>query len=178
MTFLFSQTKKDVQVLIDSCAKQADALNYSEAILSGKKAVELSQKVKDKELMYASNYELGRVYYLNARFSEANTNYFKALLFAEKLNEQLKKGECLHAIGIVYYAMNEPEKSFEYFRKSLALCTEKQFDILRSKNYSYLASLFYNAGISDSSLYYYEITISFPLLEFRQRKIYRQSYYK
>ncbi|ANW95065.1 hypothetical protein AXE80_01585 [Wenyingzhuangia fucanilytica] len=132
----FSQSNK-----LDSLYKEIERFTYKDpkrAIKLSKDYYQLAIKQKDTTKAITGLMNLSDIYSNNVNYTGAYDSYWKALLLAEKQNNQFLKGRIYQGLGWLYSFYNRDEEALKYFNFSLAI--NKELNKENEVNAAYLTS--------------------------------------
>jgi serine phosphatase RsbU (regulator of sigma subunit)/Tfp pilus assembly protein PilF len=86
-----------------------------------KEALELSEKAGSPDHKGRCLNYLGDLYWFASDYTNASSNYFKALAIYEKENDQVEMGRCYRNIGWIYQGQGNYEQTLLYYNKSLEI---------------------------------------------------------
>ena len=120
-----------------------------------RQSVSMSGPIHDEKSMAWSNLYLGNVLYLKNEFSNAEIAFEKATPFFENINEEEGKGRLCAYKSILYMAMGEYVKAFEYCRTSLEVRRKMDDHVCIVAAYNNFGNLYKAAGDYETALAYY-----------------------
>ncbi|MCD6556998.1 MAG: tetratricopeptide repeat protein, partial [Bacteroidales bacterium] len=106
---------------LNQLAKYYFDRNIDTAIIFGKKALVLSQKISYEKGIADSYRNLGRLYTMSGEYKKSFSYFYKALKINEALNDSLSIGKNYSSIGIVHYYQGDIEKALEFCEKTVAI---------------------------------------------------------
>jgi tetratricopeptide (TPR) repeat protein len=105
----------------------SDSLNTKgdnlKSLVYAKSALELSTKLKVKQLISQSNTQVGIVYLELGEYEKALDHYLNALKISEEINDQKGIAYIYHNIGNIYREQGDFNRSLENFINSLEIST-------------------------------------------------------
>ena len=120
----------------------ADQGKLDDAIESVKKALDLSQLLKDELRAINILTNLALYQQLNGDWINASENYEQAQDLADKLGNDNQRARIAHNLGYLYMTLGEENEAIKLFSKSLDLAREKQIDWCQVYVQSDLAHLY------------------------------------
>lgn len=96
-------------------------LNYHNAAKNFKKMKESALICNNSTLIFEANGYLANLHYLKRNFAQAEPLYLENVKLAESVNDQLKLGNVLYNLVLLYQARRDFSKAEEYAQKGLAL---------------------------------------------------------
>ena len=130
--------------------------NLDTAQVYGRQSLELAQGIhflRGESIAYQS---IGVLYRLTGDYSKALELFFQSLKIAEENNFVSEKAYCLMRIAIVYYDLQEFEKSSIISHHSLQTTGEEKPTRVNALNYLNLGQVYEKSNRLDSALYYAE----------------------
>ena len=119
--------------------------NIDTAVIFGKRALILSQKIYYEKGIADSYRNLGRLYTMSGEYKKSFSYFYKALKINEALKDSLSIGKNYSSIGIVHYYQGDVDEALEFCKKAAA--------IYKTNNYTKgLARIYNNIGLFYSDL--------------------------
>lgn len=122
------QASSDVQkinIYLD-LSKYFSYTSYEKVIEYGKKALDLSQKLNDKDGLANAFYRLGEGLVNQKEYDKAFEYYLKSLRFFEEIEDPEGIFMANNGIGRAYDSAGKYQKSFEYYSAALAQAEKNQ----------------------------------------------------
>jgi tetratricopeptide (TPR) repeat protein len=129
--------------------------NYAVAEKYIRQCISLSEPIHDEKSFAWGNLYLGYILYLKNEFSNAETSYDNATPFFEMPHQEEGKGRLCSFKSILYMAMGEYGKAFEYCRKTLEVRKKMDDHVCVVAAYNNFGNLYKAAGDYETALAYY-----------------------
>ncbi|CAN5664205.1 hypothetical protein BH11BAC1_BH11BAC1_00040 [soil metagenome] len=119
-----------VNLLIDLGRKVYWSADPEQLLITGNQARALSAKINFKKGVGLAYKNIGRGYFIKAKYPDALDNYLKSLAVFDSIGEKWFVANMYNNIGGVYYDQGDEIDALDYFTKSLKL-SEELNDTLR-----------------------------------------------
>ncbi|MBS1647635.1 MAG: tetratricopeptide repeat protein [Bacteroidetes bacterium] len=129
--------------------------NYSEAILYGNKAIELSRKIKDKKNLMKSLLNIGVLYIDKGDYLEAQKNLLQSLTLSEELGAEKQEAIIYNELGILNYSLHNYDQAINYHTLSIKISDKIKNNKNNVSNYLGLGDIFSDKGDFSKALLYY-----------------------
>lgn len=119
--FLKEHTQDDtikVNVLLNASLGY-ESINRLKAFDYTKKALKISEELKDQNKIGSSLNHLGDLYWYSGDYTSASTCYFKALKIFEGQNDMSAISDCYRNIGWIYQGQDNYDLTIQYYKKAL-----------------------------------------------------------
>jgi len=173
---IYGQESKGIQSLKNQL--QQEKVDTTKIDLYLKIYNSFALKEKDSSLIYFNNalgladsisytpklaeklYDLGVDFEKNNNYERAISNFRKALLIFEKLQDFKKIASTNNFIGYCYISLYAEDKAIEYYLKSLKVYKELNDEVGIAMNYNDIGNLYYYHENFDSAKKYYQDALS------------------
>jgi tetratricopeptide (TPR) repeat protein len=135
--------------------------NYPLAENYLRRSIILSENIHDDRLKAWAYIYLGWVLFLKNEYSDAEDSYLKATTFFQNKGEDEGRSKLCSFKGILYTAMGDYEKGFEYCRLSLHIRESMNDHICILLSYRTLGNLYKAAGDFETALDYYHQSLQY-----------------
>lgn len=146
---LFNQIKKDPSpacqlFFFHSIAQLGMQQNeYQKAAAALKEADSWIRKTSCGQYIYPKHYSIYGTYYLNSNKPDSAIDaYLKAIAAAEITGDYYSASRSMHDAAVVFSLLDQAEKAYLYFKKSIAAGEKITDSILLSGNYCGLAAIY------------------------------------
>ena len=132
---------------------------YNIALMLHETALEISEKLgeKNQSSIYCNN--LGVVYRRIDDYSKAFDFHIKALKYAEQSENRRSQAIAINSIGNIQIALGNLDEALEYFRESLKIEKELDNDLGTAINLDNLGNIYYTKGEYEKALEYYNLSL-------------------
>ncbi|MCP5107013.1 MAG: tetratricopeptide repeat protein, partial [bacterium] len=142
------------KILLKLSAKYL-ASSPAKAVEYGKRALKLSQEIKDTAAEAQALQRVGNGFYYQSENKKALDNYQQSLAISRRRGDKNAVADTLNNMGLVYGNMREYQKALEYHFQSLKIVEETEGDkkgIARS--YTNISTVYLKSGDYDNALEY------------------------
>jgi len=127
------------------------------AVIYGKQAIALAQKLNRKRSVAQTMNNLGTVFYISGNYPEALNYYLHALEIREELKDTNAIGKSYNNIALVYYEQGELKSALVYHHKSLGIKLSRNDPKGIASSYGNIGNVYFqyakkSAGKSKDSL--------------------------
>jgi tetratricopeptide (TPR) repeat protein len=130
--------------------------NINQAINYYNKAIQINEKIKNKEGIAQANINLGYIYRNQGDFKKALFLYQKSFDYYQRLNNKVGLAAALNNIGIIYEKLGEFDQALINYSKSLSINEALGKRELTSTTLSNMAFVYYREGKVSLALSYYQ----------------------
>lgn len=134
--------------------------NYSQALISHKKALAIRRESKDKQLESLSLNDIGEVYRLMKNDEKSLANHMVALEIRQALNDKQGIAESYNNIGLLYYKQKNTDKALENILLALDFGLESQAQEQIFKSYELLSQLYKELEDYKKALAYKDLSLA------------------
>ncbi|MBL0355525.1 MAG: histidine kinase [Chitinophagaceae bacterium] len=149
--YLFNQVKKDPSpecqlFFFHSIAQLGMQQNqYYKTAYALQEADSCIKKTSCGQYIYAKHYAIYGTYYLNTNKLDSAINaYLKAIAAAEATGDYYSGSRSMHDAAVVFSLLDQTEKAYLYYKKSIATGAKVDDSVLLSGNYCGLAGIYSN----------------------------------
>ncbi|MFO7990992.1 MAG: tetratricopeptide repeat protein [Thermoplasmata archaeon] len=147
-------------ITIDSLHQKGNCLKtlceWDEAEKSYKKALEIAEKINDKDKIAKCTILIGDINKLEAKYREALDLYLQASQIYKDIGDKWGYCESLGKIGSVYNNMTEYDRAMRYLEEMQKIAEELQDNVLLSKLYGNMGSTHYGRGEMKEAMDFFE----------------------
>ena len=163
LTNLLSLRTKDDSVRVSVLVQLANAEMYNHPVTAGQyaqQALTISNKIKYGEGVALSYRLLGNSFWAQANQLAALDNFLKGMKVADSVNSKQIQADLLGNLGMVYNDMGDYPSALKYYKASLAKQIELKNRLREAIMRLNVGNGFYRLKIPDSSLYYYNQSVT------------------
>jgi tetratricopeptide (TPR) repeat protein/anti-sigma regulatory factor (Ser/Thr protein kinase) len=135
--------------------------NYKQAEVDLLECIRLSQINYNAKILGFGYLYLGAVHYLKNEYPVAESDYEKAGAYLQETGSEEGKGRLCAFRSILYTAMGNYKKGFEYCQKSLMIRSKMSDTLCILFSYNSFGNLFKAAGDYETALAYYELSLQY-----------------
>lgn len=135
------------------------------------KAIDISERLNNKEASSALYSDIGYLYLKNKAYSNAKTYYAKALAMSISIQKKPRIASCYNSIGHIFQNQGVYDSALVYYEKSLAIKKELQDTqgILDINNN--IGSLYGDKGMPEKALPYFKTNLELRIANQVSRKL-------
>jgi tetratricopeptide (TPR) repeat protein len=128
---------------------------YDKALQYHKKALNISEKLKNDMNIAIEYTRIGLIYYRKGQYDEALQYHKKALQIYEKLKDRRFIASNYGDIGLVHYKKGQYDEALQYHNKALEINEELKDRVNIARDYGNIGDVYSGKGQYDEALQYY-----------------------
>ncbi len=128
--------------------------DFEKAKETANQALQIGLQEKDINTISRAMYMDALAYDYQADYGTATKKYFETLNYCEENNVIALKGDCLNAIGNIYYFSGKMDQAVKYYEQSLQIDIQRNDRQGIADSYLNLASILKNSGDYEKGIIY------------------------